>query len=257
MKSRLLLIGMIALLMFGAVFIFGTTLYEEGQVAETSSVATDLVPSLPVERGVFSRSGDALTYKNMPESEKELKTYYKNRAYPGAPPMIPHPLISEKGIGGKTCLQCHQNGGYAEQFKAFSPITPHPEMLNCKQCHLPKKTELTFKATNWEKINHPEIQQSALVGSPPIIPHELDMRSNCLSCHAGAGAPKEIRVSHPERVNCRQCHVPKNTKDIFKKPVSEGAVFQRPNKMIGSSEPALKESEVSEISNWVKNKKHN
>lgn len=35
------------------------------------------------------------------------------------------------------------------------------------------------------------------------------MRENCVSCHAGPSAPKEIRVTHPERVNCRQCHVPK------------------------------------------------
>lgn len=252
MKSRLLLIGMIALLMLGAVFIIGTTLYEEGKVAAPSTLATNPTPSIPVERSVFSRSEDALLYQNMPESQKSLSTYYQNRAYPGAPPSIPHPLISEKGIGGKTCLQCHQNGGYTDQFKAFAPISPHPELLNCKQCHVPKKTELTFKSTTWKKINAPEIHQVAMPGAPPVIPHELDMRSNCLSCHAGPAAPKEIRVSHPERVNCRQCHLPKNTDEHFIKTKSTETIFQRPDKSIGLQDQHLTDSEVALISAWVK-----
>ena len=56
-------------------------------------------------------------------------------------------------------------------------------------------------------------------GSPPVIPHKLFMRENCLSCHAGPSAPKEIRMSHPERVNCRQCHVPGNTQEEFERSV--------------------------------------
>ena len=57
-------------------------------------------------------------------------------------------------------------------------------------------------------MEHPEIKGAALEGSPPVIPHGLQMRENCLACHAGSAAPKEIKVSHPTRVNCRQCHVP-------------------------------------------------
>ncbi len=48
-----------------------------------------------------------------------------------------------------------------------------------------------------------------MLGSPPMIPHQLQMRESCVSCHAGPSAPKEIRVTHPERINCRQCHLPK------------------------------------------------
>ena len=256
MKSRLLLIGMMALLMLGAVFIVGTTLNEEGKFAPPSTLSTNLTPSIPIERNVFSRANQALDFQDMPESQKSLATHQNNRAYPGAPPSIPHPLISEKGIGGKTCLQCHQNGGYTEQFKAFAPITPHPEMINCKQCHLPKTTNLTFKKTNWEKMDAPKIHQAAMEGAPPIIPHDLDMRSNCLSCHAGPGAPIEIRVSHPERVNCRQCHVPKNDLDIFKKPTPNRAVFSRPNKKLGHVESKLNEEEVLKVSEWIEKKKN-
>jgi cytochrome c-type protein NapB len=43
-------------------------------------------------------------------------------------------------------------------------------------------------------------------GSPPPIPHALQMRENCRACHAGPGAVAELRTTHPERVTCRQCH---------------------------------------------------
>ena len=253
MKSRFLFIGMCGILMLGIVYIIGTTLYEEGKTATSTTLTSNASSSIPVERGTFIRSGQALSYQQMPESKRNLNTYYKNRAYPGAPPTIPHALISEKGIGGKNCLQCHQNGGYAAQFKAYAPVTPHPELLNCNQCHVPQKSEMNFKSSSWEKITTVEMGQVALPGGPPIIPHSLEMRNNCLSCHAGPAAPKEIRVSHPERINCRQCHVPKNSLQIFQKPNMEDATFQRPDKPIGYSEKALIESEISQISDWIQN----
>jgi hypothetical protein len=43
-------------------------------------------------------------------------------------------------------------------------------------------------------------------GSPPPIPHALQMRENCRACHAGPGAVSGLRTTHPERVTCRQCH---------------------------------------------------
>jgi cytochrome c-type protein NapB len=45
-----------------------------------------------------------------------------------------------------------------------------------------------------------------LPGGPPPIPHGLQMRENCLACHAGPAAVAEIRTPHPTLVNCRQCH---------------------------------------------------
>ncbi len=171
---------------------------------EIESIAQ--VPSLPAESGVFERSEYALHYTEDSEEGRDLEEYYENRAYPGAPPIIPHPLLSEKGIGGNTCLQCHQNGGYVARFDAYAPITPHPDLKSCKQCHVPVKTQFNFKASQWVKASHPEIKNSAMPGSPPVIPHSLQMRENCLACHAGPAAVLDIKVSHPERVNCRQCH---------------------------------------------------
>lgn len=237
--------------MLGAVYIIFTSFYEDQKELPIATVATELTPSIPIERGVFARSAAAIAYRQMQESERSLNNYYDNRAYPGAPPTIPHPLISEKGIGGKTCLQCHQNGGYADQFKAFSPITPHPEWTNCKQCHVPKKTSTVFKSSNWEKMEAGAISQIAMPGAPPMIPHTLELRNNCLSCHASPAAPKEIRVSHPERVNCRQCHLPINTNEIFTKPAHKTTDFTRPQKPIGQLGKTFDLSEVKQISEWV------
>ncbi len=206
-KRQLFIILLMVLLMVSAIYVVDISLMEEGKGAMASLEDVEKVEPLSTEQGMFLRSEEALEYANMPEeSSRSLNEYYKNRAYHGAPPVIPHPLISEKGIGDKACLQCHENGGYTELFEAFAPVTPHANYINCRQCHVPEKTDKLFKATNWEKMQGPEHKVQALQGSPPVIPHTLKMRENCLSCHGGPSAPKEIRVSHPERINCRQCH---------------------------------------------------
>lgn len=198
-------------LMISAILIIDVSVSSSQQTADLNYEAEDFSPSIPTEEGVFKRSEFAMLHESMPNDEKyaqSLKEYYSRRAFPGAPPIIPHPLVSETGIGGNDCLQCHKNGGFVPKFDAYAPITPHPEMLNCKQCHVPSKTTVNFKNTNWEKHPHPQVGNQALIGSPPVIPHDLQMRENCLSCHAGPSTPTEIRVTHPSRVNCRQCHVP-------------------------------------------------
>jgi cytochrome c-type protein NapB len=43
--------------------------------------------------------------------------------------------------------------------------------------------------------------------APPVIPHGVFMREDCAACHEGVPGRPEIRCSHPERMNCRQCHV--------------------------------------------------
>lgn len=208
-KNRFLLIGLGVLLMLSVIMLIGVMMKQERKPRVTSSVKTTSTPSIPLEKGVFTRSSQAMDYTKMPFDKnkgRSLSEYYKNRAFNGAPPSIPHVLLDEKGIGGTGCLQCHENGGYVDQFNAFAPVTPHPEMLNCKQCHVPQKTKELFVATNWVRPAPFEIDQAAMPGSPPIIPHELQMRENCLACHAGPSAAREIRIDHPERVNCRQCH---------------------------------------------------
>ncbi|MEP5599805.1 MAG: cytochrome C, partial [Algibacter sp.] len=176
--------------------------------------------AIPSESGVFKRSKYALDYKNMPVDEnhqRSLKTYYNNRAYHGAPPSIPHPVDEHQNMGGESCLKCHQNGGFTEKLNAYAPVTPHPELVNCKQCHVEQNTSTFFKAGSYANVIAPKVGvNNALLGSPPVIPHQIQMHENCLACHAGPSAAIEIRVSHPERINCRQCHASNNkeTTDI-------------------------------------------
>lgn len=223
--KRLAVISLFTLL-FAAFIIVWNYSYQTG--LEEAYIPIDIqshVDLIPSETGVFQRSEFALNYANMPVDEnhqRTLKTYYNNRAYHGAPPSIPHPVKDTRSMGGNTCLQCHQNGGFVAKFNAFAPVTPHPEKVNCKQCHVEQNTQTLFKGTNFEKISTPSVgNNNALQGSPPIIPHQIQMRENCLACHAGPSAPKEIRVTHPERINCRQCHVPNN------KEVTDIGIFKR------------------------------
>ncbi len=107
--------------------------------------------------------------------------------------------------------------GLQKSFNAYAPVTPHPELVNCRQCHVVEKTDGLFKGFTYNEVIAPKTGvNNALNGSPPVIPHQIQLHENCLSCHAGPSAPKEIRVSHPERINCRQCHVLNNkeTTDI-------------------------------------------
>ena len=188
---------------------------EEAYVPLSTIDEKNIIPS---EEGVFERSKFALEYAEMPidkEHQRTLNQYYKNRAFYGAPPSIPH-TVQERSIGDNSCLKCHENGGYVDKYKAYSPVTPHPNMVNCRQCHVPQKTNDLFIATNWSRTKGSTIGNKSLISSPPIIPHQIQLRENCLACHAGPNAPIEIRTSHPDRINCRQCHVinDKKVKDI-------------------------------------------
>jgi cytochrome c-type protein NapB len=123
--------------------------------------------------------------------------------------------VEDQSFGENTCLQCHANGGYAPQFAAYAPVVPHPELISCRQCHVAVRTTTLFDESAFQGRAAPAIHQAALLGSPPPIPHDLQMRENCLACHAGPAAAEEIRVSHPERVNCRQCHVLIETSEVW------------------------------------------
>ncbi len=227
-KQRRGIIIMFIILMVSTIVIIDISIETDHGVVNLDIENSETSASLPTESGVFRRSSLGVEYETMSIDERQQRTldeYYANRAFPGAPPIIPHELLTE-GIGGNSCLQCHENGGYVEKFKSFAPVTPHPELINCRQCHVKPKVNFSFSASEWEKFPHPAIHQTALPGSPPLIPHDLQMRENCLACHAGPAAPKEILVTHPSRVNCRQCHVPANTN------IQWNAVSKNPAKQI-------------------------
>lgn len=215
MRKRLGIISIFVVIFIGFVILWGYSYLQGTEEAYLPIIEVPSQNAIPAESGVFRRFDDPeMNYANMPVDEnhqRSLDDYYDNRAYPGAPPSIPHPVKEERSLGGKTCIQCHKTGGFVEKYNAYAPITPHPEMINCRQCHVTTETNSTFKAFAYEKPEPPKVGSgvnSAMPGGPPMVPHQLQMRESCISCHAGPSAPKEIRVTHPERINCRQCHLP-------------------------------------------------
>lgn len=146
---------------------------------------------------------------------RTLRDYYSLRAYAGAPPIIPH-AVEDDGVISDACLACHQDGGYVPEYNAYTPITPHPEMGNCRQCHVAQNVDGLFVATEWIQPELPKRGRQSIPGGPLQIPHPLQFRENCLACHAGPQAVVEIRSSHPERENCLQCHVVDRDIPLFK-----------------------------------------
>jgi len=223
--KRLGIISLFVLLFAAFIGVWNYSYYQGREEAYIPTTSISSVLIIPSEEGVFKRSQFALDYADMPidsKYQRSLDSYYENRAFPGAPPSIPHDIQFDGNIGENNCLKCHNNGGFVDKFNAYAPVTPHPEMVNCRQCHVLQKTNGNFKENFFVKSNPPKVGvNNALSTSPPMIPHEIQMRENCLSCHAGPSAPKEILVKHPERVNCRQCHVPSlleaSSNGIFKR----------------------------------------
>jgi cytochrome c-type protein NapB len=165
---------------------------------------------------VFDQNGGAIfenldrisaDYLQGTSTERTLDEYYSRRQYAGSPPYIPH-TVEEAETAKVECLACHARGGWTEELKRHTPLTPHPENVACRQCHVGVTNDELFVANNWMSLPPPRLGRSHLPGAPPPIPHELQMRGDCIACHVGPGAVTTIRVEHPSRGNCRQCHVP-------------------------------------------------
>ena len=65
------------------------------------------------------------------------------RAYPGAPPLVPHDVESRQGL----CQECHATGAEG------APITPHPERAaSCVQCHVEQDLAVKpFVPSTWRR----------------------------------------------------------------------------------------------------------
>ena len=164
----------------------------------------------------FDNNGKAIFVNYDQISEDYLKgtstgrtfsEYYSRRQYPGSPPFIPH-KVEEPDLAQVECLACHARGGWSEELKKNTPITPHPEQEACRQCHVTTSEAKLFVETNWMSVAPPRLGRTSLPGAPLPIPHDIQMRGNCIACHVGPGTVVTIRVEHPSRGNCRQCHVP-------------------------------------------------
>ncbi|MEM1204707.1 MAG: multiheme c-type cytochrome [Acidobacteriota bacterium] len=132
----------------------------------------------------------------------------ERRLFDGAPPVIPHENF------GAACVSCHDQEGMAVEGVGFSPPSPHAETVglsaisNCRQCHVFQEA-----AESWRGNAFAGLRQDLRRGrrlhdlAPPVLPHGVFMRENCVACHSGPAAREAIRTDHPERANCLQCHV--------------------------------------------------
>lgn len=220
----------------------GALLVARARIAAVLRGAPDEAPTkmlassepIAAEAQVFrTRAGMVATEPQSPRRAahpRSLATYRSLRAYPGAPPRIPHGLTpTEFQTGG--CKTCHERGGFSQRFGAYVPLTPHPEMgaclqchvgdaklmaialpgadpsARCRQCHAPGATRWSDSTLDWQPGTWPRLAATTPGRNPPPIPHAPEMRGNCLACHAAPSAVAELRTRHPERANCRQCHV--------------------------------------------------
>jgi cytochrome c-type protein NapB len=189
---------------------------------------------IPSEADVFRTNAGVLAIDPSSESRRgahprTLATYRGLRAFPGVPPRIPHGLTPDEVLRGG-CPTCHQRGGYSHRFDAYVPITPHPEMgiclqchvgdvklmaiplpstdpsARCRQCHSSGGSRWRDSSSTWKSLPWPQLARVEK-NIPPPIPHSLEFRGNCVACHAAPSAVQEIRTPHAERANCRQCHL--------------------------------------------------
>jgi cytochrome c-type protein NapB len=206
---------------------------------ERLGVAVPAAPAQPIaaEAQVFRTRTSMMAIEPTARREREahprtLGTFRYLRAYPGAPPRIPHGLTPDEFRTG-ACNTCHERGGYSRRFAAYVPVTPHPEMGSCLQCHAgldevtgisrpssdpnarcrqchgpsgPPRADFNA-ALDWRPTAWPRLPPRRPGRHLPSIPHDLQFRGNCVACHSGPAAVAEIRTAHPERTDCRQCHV--------------------------------------------------
>ena len=210
-KSSTIFLGLAGVFLAVAVFIILSAAIRGPERLAVAQPAPEVVPydSFDANSGAIFTFYDHMVdeYLVGGSSERTLAEYYSRRQYPGSPPQIPHP-VSEIFGEEDDCLACHEHGGYAEEMKRHAPITPHPEQSSCRQCHVTIKSDTQFAENDWQSVAPPRLGNSQMPGSPPAIPHSLQMRGNCPACHVGPGAVSVLRVEHASRGNCRQCHVP-------------------------------------------------
>jgi cytochrome c-type protein NapB len=229
-----------------------------GREAPAAPVAVRLVaaPDEPIraEAQVFRTTPAMLAIEPKAARERSahprtLATVRFLRAFPGAPPRIPHPLTADE-FRTDACRTCHERGGFSIRFSAYVPVTPHPERGICLQCHVGVDSVIGAAAPDpnpnarcpqchgpsggsprpearatWPTTVWPQLPSLTSDRDPPPIPHDLQFRENCLTCHGGPAAVAEIRTKHPERANCRQCHVALDAAaGTFTRPVNDDSV---------------------------------
>ncbi len=144
----------------------------------------------------------------------------ERRAYDGAPPVVAHEAFDIE------CVECHDQQGMDVPDVGFAPPSPHEAtvgmsaMSRCSQCHVFRLSDDLFAGNSFAGLRQ-DLRRGARLNAiaPPTLPHKTFMRENCAACHSGPAAREELRTDHPERVRCRQCHVPVTTRAGFEPPL--------------------------------------
>ena len=205
----------------GTLAVPAETIADEAQVFRTTPTMMAIAATARREREAHPR---------------DMATFRYLRAYPGAPPRIPHELTPDE-FRTSACKTCHERGGYSRRFHAYAPLTPHPGSGECLQCHVgadelmatpllsPDSSRRCHQChgaggtphafaedlPGWQAAPWPRLVSDPRLGTPPpALPHDDQGRGNCVACHAGPAAVAEIRTGHPEWADCRQCHVASN-----------------------------------------------
>lgn len=231
-----LFLGASAVVALAAMIVAVERLPEPIAAPELDSTAVVLTPAahpIPAEAEVYRTFAGVVAIPPGEPRERSahprtLARYRFLRAYPGAPPRIPHGFTADEFRTG-ACNTCHERGGYSPRFNAYVPVTPHPEMpaclqchvgrdevtgvslpdldpsTVCRQCHAPGASRWAEGSIDWNPQPWPQLTTAA--EGVPSIAHDLFFRGNCLACHSGPSAVEEIRTTHPDRAGCRQCHV--------------------------------------------------
>lgn len=137
-----------------------------------------------------------------------LRDRLRTRAFDGAPPVIPHGIEQQSAA---SCLVCHWEGlSFGDR---IATRMSHPHFTGCTQCHVEGTGGSSWSATESAAPTNEFAGRlrsgpgfRAMPGAPPTIPHAMQLRDDCLSCH-GLVARPGLRTTHPWLQNCVQCHV--------------------------------------------------
>lgn len=152
-----------------------------------------------------SRANPAAVADKMAARARSIEQRAKLRAFEGAPPVVPHATTD---MNVRTCRACHGQGLRAGDKTA--KMIPHAGMTNCTQCHVEAESPLlgdlpspANSFTGYRSSGYGGTR--AWAGAPPVMPHAVFMRTNCVACHGEFGYDG-WRPDHLSRTNCAQCH---------------------------------------------------
>jgi cytochrome c-type protein NapB len=156
-----------------------------------------------------SRANPAAVADKFASRSRSIEERATLRAYEGAPPVIPHAIADLKV---QTCRACHAQGLQAGDKTAR--MASHTYLVNCTQCHVEGASPMLGEEPGGGPANSFAGFRSsgyggtrAWAGAPPVMPHTVFMRTNCVSCHGEYGYDG-WRPDHLSRTNCSQCHAP-------------------------------------------------